>query len=91
MWLMLEASTHQHLVLDPSGEILKVDVADGGLICSSGVALEAMGDKNDDCYVVNAAVYIGYWVMRLQSHMYECRNSVDVIMKNHNLCSLVHW
>ena len=52
-------------MLDPSGEILKVDVADGGLICSSGVALEAMGDKNDDCYVVNAAVYIGYWVMRL--------------------------
>ena len=47
-------------MLDPSGEILKVDVADGGLICSSGVALEAMGDKNDDCYVVNAAVYIGY-------------------------------
>jgi uncharacterized protein (TIGR02058 family) len=42
-----------------SGEILEVEV-DGGLICSSGVALEAMGDKNDDCYVVNAAVYVGY-------------------------------
>jgi uncharacterized protein (TIGR02058 family) len=43
-----------------SGEILEVEVVDGGLICSSGVALEAMGDKNDDCYVVNAAVYVGY-------------------------------
>lgn len=43
-----------------SGEILDVEVVDGGLICSSGVALEAMGDKNDDCYVVNAAVYVGY-------------------------------
>lgn len=44
----------------PYGEILEVEVVDGGLICSSGVALEAMGDKNDDCYVVNAAVYVGY-------------------------------
>lgn len=43
-----------------SGRILKVEVVDGGLICSSGVCLEAMGDKNDDCYVVNAAVYVGY-------------------------------
>lgn len=43
-----------------SGQILKVEVVDGGLICSSGVCLEAMGDKNDDCYVVNAAVYVGY-------------------------------
>ncbi|XP_024361647.1 uncharacterized protein [Physcomitrium patens] len=44
----------------PYGEILEVEVVDGGLICSSGVALEAMGDKNDDCYLVNAAVYVGY-------------------------------
>lgn len=44
----------------PYGEILDVEVVDGGLICSSGVALEAMGDKNDDCYVVNVAVYVGY-------------------------------
>eukprot|EP00897_Mesotaenium_endlicherianum_P005318 jgi/Mesen1/4814/ME000243S03993 len=44
----------------PYGDIVGVSVVDGGLICSSGVALEAMGDKNDDCYVVNAAVYVGY-------------------------------
>ncbi|KAG6549574.1 hypothetical protein Mapa_008956 [Marchantia paleacea] len=44
----------------PYGDILDVNVVDGGLICSSGVALEAMGDKNDDCYIVNAAIYVGY-------------------------------
>ncbi|CAB1184521.1 unnamed protein product [Spirodela intermedia] len=44
----------------PYGQIIGIEVVDGGLICSSGVRLEAMGDKNDDCYVVNAAVYVGY-------------------------------
>lgn len=43
-----------------SGKILDVEVVDGGLICSSGVHVEEMGDKNDDCYIVNAAVYVGY-------------------------------
>ncbi|KAE9613566.1 protein CHP02058 [Lupinus albus] len=44
----------------PYGKILNVEVVDGGLICSSGVYVEEMGDKNDDCYIVNAAVYVGY-------------------------------
>ncbi|KAK9152977.1 hypothetical protein Sjap_000457 [Stephania japonica] len=44
----------------PYGKILTIDVVDGGLICSSGVCVEEMGDKNDDCYIVNAAVYVGY-------------------------------
>ncbi|XP_039116053.1 uncharacterized protein LOC120251562 [Dioscorea cayenensis subsp. rotundata] len=44
----------------PYGKILSFEVVDGGMICSSGVCLEAMGDKNDDCYIVNAAVYVGY-------------------------------
>ncbi|CAM8890707.1 unnamed protein product [Rhodiola kirilowii] len=44
----------------PYGEIVKFEVADGGLICSSGVVVEEMGDKNDECYIVNAAVYVGY-------------------------------
>ncbi|KAJ8749281.1 hypothetical protein K2173_018761 [Erythroxylum novogranatense] len=44
----------------PYGKIMNVEVVDGGLICSSGVHVEEMGDKNDDCYIVNAAVYIGY-------------------------------
>ncbi|XP_073007543.1 uncharacterized protein [Typha latifolia] len=42
----------------PYGEIISFEVVDGGMICSSGVCLEAMGDKNDDCYIVNAAIYI---------------------------------
>ncbi|CAI0444931.1 unnamed protein product [Linum tenue] len=42
------------------GKIVSVEVVDGGLICSSGVHVEEMGDKNDDCYIVNAAVYVGY-------------------------------
>ncbi|KAF5729161.1 hypothetical protein HS088_TW21G01319 [Tripterygium wilfordii] len=44
----------------PYGKILDVEVVDGGLICSSGVHVEEMGDKNDDCYIVNTAVYVGY-------------------------------
>uniref|UniRef100_A0A2N9FF89 Uncharacterized protein n=1 Tax=Fagus sylvatica TaxID=28930 RepID=A0A2N9FF89_FAGSY len=44
----------------PYGKIVKFEVVDGGLICSSGVYVEEMGDKNDDCYIVNAAVYVGY-------------------------------
>lgn len=44
----------------PYGKILDVEVVDGGLICSSGVHVEEMGDKNDDCYIINAAVYVGY-------------------------------
>ncbi|KAG7593245.1 hypothetical protein ISN45_Aa01g020530 [Arabidopsis thaliana x Arabidopsis arenosa] len=39
------------------GEIVNVEVVDGGLICSSGVLVEEMGDKNEDCYIVNVAVY----------------------------------
>ncbi|KAM7525040.1 hypothetical protein LguiA_014942 [Lonicera macranthoides] len=44
----------------PYGKIVSFEVVDGGLICSSGVHVEEMGDKNDDCYIVNAAVYVGY-------------------------------
>ncbi|KAL3820347.1 hypothetical protein ACJIZ3_006252 [Penstemon smallii] len=52
----------QHLldIEKVNGTISNVEVVDGGLICSSGVLVEDMGDKNDDCYIVNAAVYVGY-------------------------------
>ncbi|CAH2034226.1 unnamed protein product [Thlaspi arvense] len=59
-------SLHQQLDLEkvksifPYGRILNVEVVDGGLICSSGVLVEEMGDKNEDCYIVNVAVYVGY-------------------------------
>lgn len=46
--------------VNQSGEIVRFEVVDGGLICSSGVHVEEMGDKTDECYIVNAAVYIGY-------------------------------
>ncbi|GMP74380.1 hypothetical protein CsSME_00031817 [Camellia sinensis var. sinensis] len=48
------------LLTSPFGKIVNFEVVDGGLICSSGVLVEEMGDKNDDCYIVNAAVYVGY-------------------------------
>ncbi|KAJ3704166.1 hypothetical protein LUZ61_007871 [Rhynchospora tenuis] len=44
----------------PYGEIISFEVVDGGMISSSGTCIEAMGDKNDDCYIVNAAIYVGY-------------------------------
>ncbi|XP_010478260.1 PREDICTED: uncharacterized protein LOC104757232 isoform X1 [Camelina sativa] len=59
-------SLHHQLDLDkvksifPYGKIVNVEVVDGGLICSSGVLVEEMGDKNEDCYIVNVAVYVGY-------------------------------
>ncbi|XP_020239698.1 uncharacterized protein LOC109818591 [Cajanus cajan] len=40
----------------PYGQIMNFEVVDGGLVCST----EEMAEKNDDCYVVNAAVYVGY-------------------------------
>ncbi|KAJ8761124.1 hypothetical protein K2173_000803 [Erythroxylum novogranatense] len=42
------------------GKILNVEVVDGRLICSSGVRVEELGDKNEHCYIINAAVYVGY-------------------------------
>ncbi|KAL8108164.1 uncharacterized protein LOC141675043 [Apium graveolens] len=44
----------------PYGDIVHIEVVDGGLICASGTHVEELGDKNDDCYIVNAAVYVGY-------------------------------
>jgi uncharacterized protein (TIGR02058 family) len=50
-------SLHQQLDWE---KIVNVEVVDGGLICSSGVLVEKMGDTNEDCYIVNVAVYVGY-------------------------------
>ncbi|KAL9858580.1 hypothetical protein AtNW77_Chr1g0038181 [Arabidopsis thaliana] len=47
-----------YLVLD--GKIVNIEMVDGGLICSSGVLVEEMGDTNEDCYIVNVAIYVGY-------------------------------
>ncbi|KAE8714993.1 3R-hydroxymyristoyl- dehydratase-hydroxymyristoyl ACP dehydrase isoform 3 [Hibiscus syriacus] len=53
----------------PYGKILNVEVVDGGLLCSSGVVVEEMGDKNDDCYIVNAAVYLPLLSQRLKKNI----------------------
>ncbi|XP_054803422.1 uncharacterized protein LOC129306722 isoform X2 [Prosopis cineraria] len=40
----------------PYGKIMSFEVVNGGLVCSN----EEMADQNDECYTVNAAVYVGY-------------------------------
>ncbi|XP_028764711.1 uncharacterized protein LOC114722784 [Neltuma alba] len=40
----------------PYGKIVSFEVVNGGLVCST----EEMADQNDECYIVNAAVYVGY-------------------------------
>lgn len=44
----------------PYGQMLPPEVVYGGLECSSGVAIEALGDKNDSFYIAVAAVTVGY-------------------------------
>lgn len=39
-----------------SGKIVSFEVVNGGLVCLT----EEMNDQNDECYIVNAAVYVGY-------------------------------
>ena len=39
---------------------LKIDIEPGGLLADSGVALEAMGDKNSDMIIAVACVTVGY-------------------------------
>jgi len=43
----------------PFGDI-RFTVQDGGMIAPSGRAIKALGDKNDDMVIVNAAVQVGY-------------------------------
>ncbi|KAK7362733.1 hypothetical protein VNO77_04854 [Canavalia gladiata] len=40
----------------PYGQVMNFEVVDGGLVCST----EELHGKNDECYIVNAAVYVGY-------------------------------
>lgn len=39
---------------------LTIDVQDGGMVAPSGIAIDALGDINDDMVVVCAAVTVGY-------------------------------
>lgn len=43
----------------PYGQV-SIEIVPGGLICSSGIVLPDKGDINDEAYIVNAAVEVGY-------------------------------
>ena len=44
----------------PYGQILPIQIEHGGLLAHSGIALPAMGDKNDDMIIAVACVTVGY-------------------------------
>ena len=43
----------------PYGQV-HIQIQSGGMIASSGIVIEKMGDKNDDMVVVCVAVTVGY-------------------------------
>mmetsp|Transcript_5281 Transcript_5281/g.7768 ORF Transcript_5281/g.7768 Transcript_5281/m.7768 type:complete len:190 (-) Transcript_5281:208-777(-) len=43
----------------PYGDV-KFEIQDGGMVAPSGIAIEALGDKNQDMVVVCASVTVGY-------------------------------
>ena len=56
---------HDDLDLDvvrqcfPYGNV-RFQVQDGGMLATSGIMIESMGDKNEDMVVVCCAVTVGY-------------------------------
>jgi uncharacterized protein (TIGR02058 family) len=44
----------------PYGTLLPIEVKQGGLETSMGIALERLGDSTDDLIIVCAAVTVGY-------------------------------
>lgn len=44
----------------PYGQMLPIEVQHGGMVASSGIEIEAMGDKNEDMVICVAAVTVGY-------------------------------
>ena len=44
----------------PYGNIIAVDLQQGGAIFDSGIAIREMGDSSSDMIVVNVAVTVGY-------------------------------
>jgi uncharacterized protein (TIGR02058 family) len=43
----------------PYGTV-SIAIQDGGMVAPSGIAIEALGDRNQDMVVVCAAVTVGY-------------------------------
>lgn len=50
----------------PYGET-KFTIQDGGMVAPSGIAIDSLGDKNDDMVVVCCSVTVGYWI-----YIYTC-------------------
>lgn len=44
----------------PYGQFVSIDVVQGGLACSSCIAVPELGDHGDDMVICIAAVYVGY-------------------------------
>lgn len=44
----------------PYGQMASLKLQDGGALFSSGIALPAMGDRNDDIIVALVSVTVGY-------------------------------
>ena len=44
----------------PYGNIIDMEIVEGGLNCSSGVVIESLGDKTDEFIIACAAVTVGY-------------------------------
>jgi uncharacterized protein (TIGR02058 family) len=44
----------------PYYKTLDIDIQNGGMVAPSGIAIDALGDVNDDMVIVCAAVTVGY-------------------------------
>ena len=44
----------------PYGNIIAMEIVEGGLNCSSGVVIESLGDTTDEFIIACAAVTVGY-------------------------------
>lgn len=42
------------------GDLINTQVQPGGMVASSGIAIQEMGDTNDDMVIVVASVTVGY-------------------------------
>lgn len=54
-----ELDTDEVKKVFPYGEV-RIKVQDGGMIAPSGIAIDKLGDRNDDMVVVCASVTVGY-------------------------------
>jgi uncharacterized protein (TIGR02058 family) len=63
--LAVPAAYRSRLDLGPVGDVfpygsVRFQIQDGGMVAPSGIAIERLGDTNDDMVIVCAAVTVGY-------------------------------